>query len=442
MPMWERHAAARRRSLLVCMAGVLLGSAAFAAPMQRQYADASMTSSAGLAVLPSTVSIADMRARETRAPTLWPTHGWATSTPEEQGIDSNVLIAAMDTIRERHLPVHSLLIERHGKIVLDAYFAPFADNELHDVASVTKSVVATLVGIAIRDHRLASLNIPVLSLLPDTLAETDARKARITLADALSMTSGLDCRSDEGRNFLEQMEGSLHWAAFALERGETAEPGSTFTYCAGNMHIVSAVLTRTTGESAASIAERELFQPLGIGQVAWAADRDGISHGFADLKLQPRDMAKLGYLWLHGGRWENQQIVPAEYLATALSPHASVKPGIAYGFGMWLYQGGHTGGPPDFEANGHGGQRIAVIPSQDIVEVTTGAGLNADEVAALMTAAPRSDAALPANPAAFARLERSVAAAASGPSVSYAAHWSNLTPYGGRFTPAAALAAP
>ena len=418
----ERRAAAKRRSLMMCAAGLLmLGSGASAAPVQRQYADATITSSAGLAVLPRAASVADLQAWDTRRRMLWPTHGWASSTPEEQGIDSNVLAAALETIRTRHLPVHSLLIERHGKIVLDAYFAPFADNQLHDVASVTKSVVATLVGVAVRERRLASLDTPVVSLLPEAEAGSDARKARITLAHALSMTSGLDCSSDGGRNFLQQMEGSPHWTAFALERAQTAEPGSTFTYCAGNMHIVSAVLTRTMGESAASIAQRELFAPLGIERAVWASDRDGVSHGFADLKLQPRDMAKLGYLWLHRGRWENRQIVPADYLEAALSPHASVLPGVAYGYGMWIYpERGHTGGPADFEANGYGGQRIAVVPEQDMVEVITGAGLNADDAATLLTTAPRSDSALPADPVAFARLENCVTAAAGGSSVRYA----------------------
>jgi CubicO group peptidase (beta-lactamase class C family) len=181
------------------------------------------------------------------------------------------------------------------------------------------------------------------------------------------------------------------------------------------MHLVSAVLTRATGQTAADFARSRLFAPLGIEQVSWPEDADGISHGFADLKLAPRDMAKLGYLWLHQGKWDGQQIVPANYLADALSAHANVKPDIQYGYGMWIYPArGHAGGPADFEANGAGGQRIAVIPSQDMVEVITGTGLDADNVATLLASAVKSDAALPENSGAYSRLAIRVAEAQTG----------------------------
>jgi CubicO group peptidase (beta-lactamase class C family) len=193
------------------------------------------------------------------------------------------------------------------------------------------------------------------------------------------------------------------------------------------MQVVSAALTRSIGENAASLAQRELFTPLGIDNAVWPADADGNSHGFADLKLQPRDMAKLGYLWLHRGRWEDRQLVPASYLAAAFRPQVQVKPGVAYGYGMWVYpERGHAGGPPDVEANGNGGQRIAVIPKEDMVIVITGSGLNADQVASLLVDAPRSYSALPHNPAGDARLHTRVAEAAREPDVRVAAIHSHL----------------
>jgi CubicO group peptidase (beta-lactamase class C family) len=409
-------AAAPRLSACVVISALLVCSSAIASPSGLH---ASSSSAIALAVLPpaANASAAALEARLAQPFTRWPTHGWAVSTPEAQGIDSNVLADAMATIRARHLPVHSLLIERHGVIVLDAYFHPFADNQLHDVASVTKSVVSTLVGIALGEHRLPNLNTPVLALLPDSGAETDdPRKSRITLADMLSMTSGLDCSSEGGRNFLQQMEQSRNWVSFALERPETAEPGTTFGYCAGNMHVVSAVLTRTVGASASAFAREALFAPLGIERAVWPADADGISHGFADLKLQPRDMAKLGFLWLHHGVWEGRQIVPARYLRAALAPQATVEANVQYGYGMWLYPNcGHAGGPADFEANGYGGQRIAVVPSQDMVEVITGSGLDANQVSSLLVQAARSDTPLRPDPAGDERLNIRVAEAAAEP---------------------------
>jgi CubicO group peptidase (beta-lactamase class C family) len=417
MAWWAERAAASGRwfSAGILAAGLFCGSTALAGT-ERQYADGTFLPSWGLAVMPQAAESGRLHALRSRLRYRWPTHGWVVSTPEEQGLDSEVLADAMDSIRVRHLPVHSLLVERHGAIVLDAYFNPFADNELHDVASITKSVLSTVVGIAIGEQRFADLNTPVLALYPDSDAQRDGWKSDITLGHLLSMTSGLDCSSDpsSGHNFLQQMEQSEHWASFALERREVAAPGRTFAYCAGNMQVVSAALTRTIGENAASLAERELFAPLGIENAVWPTDRDGNSHGFADLKLQPRDMAKLGYLWLHRGYWEGRQLVPASYLDAAFTPQSHVGAGINYGYGMWVYpQRGHAGGPPDVEANGSGGQRIAVIPSQDMVVVITGSGLNANQVASLLVDAPRSNYALAPNPAGDARLDMRVAEAAA-----------------------------
>lgn len=346
----------------------------------------------------------------------WPTNGWPTSTPEAQGIDSAVLADALEQIRVRHIPIHSLLIERHGHIVLDSYFYPFADDRLHNVYSVTKSVTSMLVGIAMAEHRLDDLNVPVYPLLAAQTAD-DPRKANITLANLLSMTSGLDCRGEGRTTLLQQMLRSPHLANYMLSRPVENDPGKVFDYCGGNAEVVSAVLTRKTGSSALALAEAQLFAPLGIAKVAWPTDSDGVSHGWGDLELQPRDMAKLGYLWLHNGRWAGRQIIPADYLAQALTSHVGVQPGIDYGYGMWLYPG-HT--PVDFEANGTGGQRITVIPSLDTVEVMTGGGFDANAVQELIAKAPNSGSALPVDPSAEARLAAIEAELARGPDVTLA----------------------
>lgn len=342
---------------------------------------------------------------------IWPTAGWQSATPESQGVDSNALAYAIETIRARHLPVHSLFVERNGYVVLDATFFPYHADETHDLASVTKSVVSTLVGIAQRDQRIGDLDQPVSTFLPRENLGADPAKSRITLANLLSMTSGLDCRAPAGVNLLREMEQSPDWITFTWNLPQTWAPGSMFAYCAGNMHIVSAALTQATGESAFALAGAELFAPLGITQARWATDLYGNSHGFADLELAPRDAARLGYLWLHYGRWETQQIVPAEYLRQALTGHASVQAGIQYGYGFWLYPG-HA--PYDFEANGRGGQRITVIPSQKTVEVVTSGGVDANTIAPLLAAAIYPTPLEP-DPQGDARLASDITAAATPP---------------------------
>lgn len=345
------------------------------------------------------------------APVIWPTTGWQSASPESEGVDSNALAYAIETIRARHLPVHSLFVERNGYVVLDAYFFPFQSDETHDLASVTKSVISTLVGIAQRDQRIGDLDQPVSVFLPRANLGNDPGKSRITLANLLSMTSGLDCGGPPGVNLLREMEKSPDWVAFTWNLPQVRTPGAGFEYCAGNMHIVSAALTAATGESALALAQGELFAPLGIARARWAADLYGNSHGFADLELAPRDAARLGYLWLHYGRWDNQQIVPVGYLQSALTGRAFVQPGIQYGYGFWLYPG-HT--PYDFEANGRGGQRVTVIPNQNVVEVMTSGGVDANGIAPLLAAAIYPTP-LVANPQGDARLAADIAAAEAPP---------------------------
>ncbi|MGD1082922.1 MAG: serine hydrolase, partial [Candidatus Sulfotelmatobacter sp.] len=196
--------------------------------------------------------------------TYWPTHGWRSSSPEAQGMDSAKLALAFDYVRLHEIPIHSLLIVRNGYVVLDAYFYPFQAGQVHDAASVTKSITSTLIGIAIAEHKLSSVQQPVLSLFPDRKVDNrDNRKDRITIEHLLSMTSGLDCHVDHGEITLKEVMQSKNWVQFMLDLPMVAEPGSKFEYCSGGMHLLSGIISQSTGISALEFARRELFQPLG-----------------------------------------------------------------------------------------------------------------------------------------------------------------------------------
>jgi len=354
----------------------------------------------------------------------WPTHGWVESTPESQGLDSNSLADALEFVQRKHIRLHSLQIERNGAMIVDAYVFPFADRELHDLASVTKSVTSTLIGIAVGDRQIASVDLPIVALFgSEPVRNLDARKSALTIGQLLSMTSGLDCHSNNGEITLRQMWESPHWARFILDLPMTSDPGATFEYCSGGMHLLSAALTKATGVSALEFARTRLFVPLGIGASDWPADADGVSHGWGDLHLQPRDMAKLGYLWLHDGRWEEHQLVPTSYLASATAVHSRAPWGEDYGFGMWVYPKRE---PPLYEANGRGGQRISVIPSKNMVVVMTGGGFEPGDVGAFIIKALRSDAALPANAAGYARLQKMISDVARPPSAHTPSELSSL----------------
>jgi len=349
--------------------------------------------------------------------TYWPTHGWRSSTPEAQGMDSEVLARALDYIRQHQIPIHSWLIVRNGYVVLDAYFFPFQEGLVHDGASMTKSITSTLIGIAIGEHQLSSVRQPVLSLFPRrSIANREGRKDRMTVEDLLTMTSGLDCHVDQAEITLREMRESKDWVQFMLDLPMVAEPGSKFEYCSGGMHLLSGIISQTTGSSELELARRELFQPLGIEDVIWPSDPQGVSTGWGDLHLRPRDMAKIGYLWLHHGRWEGRQIVPPEWMQAATQGHSHPgRENVEYGYGFWVYP---QRNPSEYEALGRGGQRITVMPADNRVVVFTGGEFEPGDIGKFIGESIKSLGPLPENPAGDARLAVAVSAAARPPEVS------------------------
>jgi CubicO group peptidase (beta-lactamase class C family) len=338
----------------------------------------------------------------------WPDPYWQVASPESEGLDSAKLADAVRAICERQIPVHAILIVRNGRQVLDATFFPFRREEAHDIASCTKSVTSTLIGAAIDRGDLSGVDQPVLPVFGGHApANPDGRKDRIRLEDLLSMRSGLDCHSDHSEITLRQMMASPHWVPFMLDLPMAADPGSTWVYCSGGMHVLSGVISRVEGRSAFEFAGQVLFGPLGIRTAAWRSDPDGVSTGWGDLELQPRDMAKLGYLWLHGGEWDGRRIVGSEYMRQATLPLTVVDGSSEYGFGFWVSSRRQ---PPSYAARGRGGQQISVIPGKALVAAVAGGGYNQGELDALLGPALH-DGVLPPNPAGEARLQSALAEA-------------------------------
>ncbi|HDS1578516.1 TPA: serine hydrolase [Stenotrophomonas maltophilia] len=353
--------------------------------------------------------IPDARAQDI----YWPTQGWRYSSPEAQGMDSEALADAFDYVREHDTPIHSLTIVRNGHVVLDAYFWPFQQGQSHDVASVTKSVTSTLAGIAIGKHQL-ELHQPLTSVFEgQRIANLDERKRHLTIEHLLTMTSGLDCDASDGETTLSQMRKRRDWSRFMLDLPMRDEPGSHFEYCSGGMHLLSAAISKATGQSALDFARRELFGPLGIGDVAWPADGQGISFGWGDLHLEPLDMAKLGYLWLNNGRWEGRQLVPEEWMRAATQAQSGpAHSDDKYGYGFWIQPDRR---PLLFEANGRGGQRISVTAEKNVVVVFTGGTFEPGDIGTFILRAIKSDQPLPENLAAQARLAAAMKDAATPP---------------------------
>jgi CubicO group peptidase (beta-lactamase class C family) len=341
------------------------------------------------------------------APDYWPTKGWQTTTPEEQGFDSLKLAEGLSAIQKARIPIHSLLLIRNGKILLEAYFYPYDGKVPHSTSSVTKSITTTLIGIAADQGKL-SLDDRMLSFFPEyTIANLDDRKKAITLRHLASLSAGMDCSGLPDELTVKDMEASPNWVQFALDRPMAYEPGKHWEYCGLWMHLLSAILEKATGMPAQEFARLNLFEPLGIQAGTWPMDPQGVNMGAGNLRLLPTDLAKLGLLWLQQGKWDGRQVVSSDWV------HQSVVRRFRagnddYGYGWWISKG-LTG--TNYNAVGSGGQHIALDPILNLILVTNGGGFNYDEVIPYLLAAfVDLKKPLPANPGGDARLVELVAA--------------------------------
>ena len=304
----------------------------------------------------------------------WPTQAWRSSTPEEQGMDSARLAQMLDSIRQQHLSLHSLLVIRNGYIVSETYFEPFGQESRHELYSCTKSFISTLIGIAIDQGYIDGTDRRVVDFFPEvTFANLDSQKESMTLEDLLTMRSGLDWQ--EGDPVYQAMYQSADWVRFVLDKPIAQPPGSLFNYCSGCSHVLSAILQQSVGMNARAYAEKNLFTPLGISNLRWDTDASGIPIGGWGLQMTSRDMAKLGYLYLQGGKWDGQQILSAGWVKAATQMHTGTDGELGYGYQWWTYpsRGAYT-------ALGRFGQTIFVVPEAALIVVTTAGIDNHDPI--------------------------------------------------------------
>jgi hypothetical protein len=218
----------------------------------------------------------------------------------------------------------------------------------------------------------------MLSFFPDReIANNGFLKRFITVRHLTGMTSGLDCIAANDEQTLTEMGSAPDWVQFTLDLKVTHLPGTHFEYCSPGMHVLSAILQEATGMTAAEFARLNLFEPLGITEVIWEQDPQGYSDGWAGLYLHPRDVAKIGYLMLHQGQWDGQQIVSSQWVQEATQLESKTGQDDDYGYGWWI--------PPptqfiEFAAEGRGGQYIRVLPELDLIVVTTGGGFEWNDI--------------------------------------------------------------
>ncbi len=291
--------------------------------------------------------------------------GWTRAEPAAKGLDADVVAAGVEKIAA--MPgVRTLLVVAGGELVVEEGFGGADPGEPHNVKSASKSLLSLLTGIAVEEGELRGVDERVAPLLGRDLADG---KEEIRLRHLLSMTTGLESTSGEGYG---AWVSAGDWTAAALGRPLLGPPGEGFRYSTGNSHVLAAVLERATGEDLLTFARRRLLDPLGMGPVTWQESPEGVRFGGNNLTMPPRDLARVGWMLLQGGRWGDRQVVPAAWIERSTRRQSETTPEWRdrygdYGYLWWL--------PRDhgeaFMAVGYGGQFLYVAPEAGVAVVMT-----------------------------------------------------------------------
>lgn len=290
--------------------------------------------------------------------------GLSVGSPEDADFDKDRLAQGFD--KASKLPYsHSLLVLRDGKLVAEQYFHGFTQQSANNLKSVSKSIVSTLVGIALDRKTLKSVEMPVHDFFPKFFSEmNDSKKNEILLKHLLSMSAGLDANDDNAK-FRPWPE--LDVARFTLMRPLLTAPGQAFSYSSTYTEIVSRVLAEASGKSVRAFAEKYLFGPMGIRVLGWPTDALGYHQ--AEIFLTSRDTAKFGLLFLNKGRYGNKRIVSEKWVNESTTPKIKASEGNGlYGYYWWIKPDEKI---PFYYAWGYGGQYIYVVPTKRLVVVMT-----------------------------------------------------------------------
>jgi CubicO group peptidase (beta-lactamase class C family) len=257
---------------------------------------------------------------------------------------------------------------RNSTIVFEQYYQGYDVTSLFDVRSVTKSFISALIGIAVAEKYIISLEQNIFSFFPEyKAARMDPRKEDITIRDLLTMTSGLAW--DEVHDF-ERLSSSDNWIQYILNLPLREDPGLVFNYNSGTSHVLSELIHKTTGMNTLEFAQQRLFSPLGIKQIRWIENPMGTVLGFAGLSLTARDLAKLGLLYIRNGLWNETQILKPWYVRDSTTNWSSggFPEEAHYGYQWWVLP---SESHPAFFAAGYGGQYLWIVPDLDAIIVTT-----------------------------------------------------------------------
>lgn len=337
---------------------------------------------------------------------IWPGDSWATSTPEAEGLDAAVLDSIhADITNGKYGLIDEFLVIRHGKVVASHHYSQKYDSiaahydtanhmynydhpewhpyyhrsNLHSLQSVTKSITSVALGIAMDEGKIGGVDIHPMELFTGYTQDfSDPRRKAITLEDLLTMRSGIDWNeagsyeSDENSCII--MERSDAWVQYVLSRPMREDPGTKWDYNSGVSVLLGKLVSLSTGMRVDKWTEEKLFKPLGIKNYFWKPTPDHEIDTEGGLYLSAQDLARIGYLFLHNGKWGEQQIVSERWVKQSTTPvvadinPADEKSNSGYGYQWWV----PSVKPFIYACNGYGGQFLMVAPEYDLVVVFNG----------------------------------------------------------------------
>lgn len=297
--------------------------------------------------------------------------------------DTTNLFKLLHQLKEHENYLHSMLVFKDGQLLLEEYFNGQKPEEVHDLRSVTKSIRALLVGIAIDKGFIKSVDDSIEKYFGNIYSEVDwSEKRKITIENLLTMSSGLDCNDWDKKS--KGQEDRVHkkkdWIAYTLQLPLVNEPGTVSNYCSMGTVLLAEIIKITSGMEMDEFAKKHLFDPMGITHQKWGhtSSKEVITSG-KRLYLRSRDLAKMGLLVANQGNWKGNQLVSSNWIMEATTSKTKIT-NLDYGYLWWsipLQSNGNI--LVSKTATGNGGQYIFVIPEEEIVVVFTGGAYNLPE---------------------------------------------------------------
>lgn len=290
---------------------------------------------------------------------------------EDDAPDATLLEAARGWIADNETFIDGFIVQHCGERIIEEYYRGFHAERPHDMQSATKTFTAMLVGIALDQGIIESLDQPIIELLPDYADVLEGDKALITLEHLLEMTSGLEWTDFGDGNSFERIAEAEDSTRFILEQPLVSKPGESFFYNTGSSHLLSAIVRYNSNMPTAKFADEYLFGPLGISEYEWQTHPDGTHQGGWQLYMRPDDSAKFGQMLLDEGVWNGERILSAGFIDAATTFRNATPYGVSgYGYHMWIET--DFGADDLAAARGWGGQDIFVLDELDTVVVFNG----------------------------------------------------------------------